>query len=297
MDIAFYLPQETQQPERDASAKKSKKQSQQCQTVLPGQAITTESGFLRGHGTYEQEGVLYASICGIVERVNKLVAVKPLQSRYQPEVGDVVVGRIAEVAQKCWKVDMNGKQNAILMLSALNLPGGALRRRTTADELEMRNFFVENDVISAEVQQIRQDGVAAIHTRNFKYGKLTNGLLVKVPSSLIKRVKSHFFTFSFGVDVILGNNGCIWVSATTDEQKKLTVEQQKETTFIPKEYRDMISRVRNCIIALCNCFIAIYPDTIMDTYEASLELQLATKDLLHPNVMQQVTQVARSRTS
>eukprot|EP00854_Cymbomonas_tetramitiformis_P013916 gene13916-16449_t len=91
--------------------------------------------------------------------------------RYSAECGDVVVGRVSEIAQKRWKVDINSKQNAALLLSAVNLPGGVQRRRTNVDELNMRSVFEEGDAISAEVQQLMGDGQVALHTRNLKYGK------------------------------------------------------------------------------------------------------------------------------
>ena len=63
--------------------------------VVPGQPITSEVGYLRGHGAYirskagnETEesapgsGVLIASVAGRIERVNKLISVKALKSRY-----------------------------------------------------------------------------------------------------------------------------------------------------------------------------------------------------------------------
>jgi hypothetical protein len=52
----------------------------------------------RGHGTYEDDGELVANVSGVVERVNKLVRVRPLQARYVGDVGDVVVGRVKEVS-------------------------------------------------------------------------------------------------------------------------------------------------------------------------------------------------------
>lgn len=45
-------------------------------------------------------------------------------SRYTPEVGDLVIGRIVEVGSSRWKVDANARQDAVLMLSSVNLPGG-----------------------------------------------------------------------------------------------------------------------------------------------------------------------------
>lgn len=52
---------------------------------------------LRGHGTTELNGEVVATLCGVVERVNKLVYVRALRSRYKPEVGDIIVGRVLEV--------------------------------------------------------------------------------------------------------------------------------------------------------------------------------------------------------
>lgn len=68
--------------------------------VTPAETITSESGFMRGHGTYAEDESLVASVAGVVDIVNKLICVRPLRTRYVPEVGDVVVGRITEVGPK-----------------------------------------------------------------------------------------------------------------------------------------------------------------------------------------------------
>lgn len=51
---------------------------------------------------------------------------KFIVSRYNGEIGDVVVGRIIELGQKRWKVDTKSKLDSVLMLSSVNLPGGEL---------------------------------------------------------------------------------------------------------------------------------------------------------------------------
>jgi len=45
---------------------------------------------------------------------------------YIGQTGDVVVGRIIDVAQRRWKVDTKSKLDSVLMLSSVNLPGGEL---------------------------------------------------------------------------------------------------------------------------------------------------------------------------
>lgn len=52
----------------------------------------------RGHGTYLLDGTLISSVSGHVEKVNRLVTARPIKCRYNPEIGDVVVGRITEVS-------------------------------------------------------------------------------------------------------------------------------------------------------------------------------------------------------
>ena len=89
-------------------------------------------------------------------------------------------------------MDLRGRAEATLQLSAVNLPGGVQRRRTAEDELNMRAVFREGDLITAEVQAVRHDGSAQLHTRSAKYGRLELGQAVEVPASLIKRQRQHF---------------------------------------------------------------------------------------------------------
>ena len=49
------------------------------------------------------------------------------------------------------QVDTNSRLDSVLALSSVNLPGGELRRRSAEDELSMRRYLQEGDIISAEV--------------------------------------------------------------------------------------------------------------------------------------------------
>ncbi|GKU95167.1 hypothetical protein SLEP1_g8563 [Rubroshorea leprosula] len=133
--------------------------------------VNYEDAFLKGHGTTELDGELVATVCGVVERVNKLVYVRSLRAKYKPEVGDIVIGRVVEVAPKRWRLEINFSQDAILMLSSMNMPDGIQRRRTALDELNMRSVFEENDVVCAEVRNFQNDGSLQLQARSQKYGK------------------------------------------------------------------------------------------------------------------------------
>ncbi|KAI8602918.1 exosome complex exonuclease rrp4 [Dissophora ornata] len=257
--------------------------------VTPGEVITSDTAFMRGHGTYVEQEKVLSSVAGVVDRVNKLISVRPLHTRYTGEIGDVVVGRITEVAQKRWKVDLNARLDGILMLSSVNLPGGVQRRKQESDELQMRNFFMEGDLVVAEVQTFFADGAYSVHTRNLKYGKLRNGTFISVSPALVQRCKSHFHSLSCGVDVILGLNGYIWVSAhVTQNLDEIDTEQvysNKNKDITPAD-REAIARVANCIRALAQNFIFINDTIISFAYEASL--QYALKEMHKKEVMHDI---------
>ena len=187
---------------------------------------------------------------------------------------------------------------ATLPLSAVNLPGGILRKRTSTDELQIRNFFSEGDLLIAEVQSVHTDGAASLHTRSLKYGKLRNGVFLSVSGmgggrgGGVVRSRRQVWTVATGnaggeVDVVLGVNGYIWIAkhsaATTDEgggQASITRLEEQVTSSvyssqneeIPARTRREITRLTGCIKALVEQGCRVDEEMVTRTYEASLEV-------------------------
>ena len=266
---------------------------------MPGEVITRDAGLLRGHGTYTVDASLVATTAGIVERVGKLVTVRPVKGKYVGEVGDIVVGRVKAVGSKRWLVEIAAMKDGILHLSSVNLPGGEQRKRNYEDALHMRAFFSEGDLISAEVQSTQQDGSCSVHTRSLRYGKLENGLLFVAPSHLVQRLKQHSVSLDCGVDVIIGLNGYIWISRSRPEVLGAEAEAETiiedrlthATTMTLPEERLRICRVRNAIAALCSVSAGISPETIMQLYRRSEDMELPPKALLDPGLIQRMLDI------
>lgn len=231
---------------------------------------------------------------GVVKQINKLISVIPMkQSRYNGEIGDVVVGRVREIQKKRWKIDTNSRLDSVLLISSINLPGGELRRRNVEDEQSMRKLLQEEDLLSAEVQNVFVDGSLSLHTRSLKYGKLSQGILVSVSPSLIKRRKTHFHNLPCGVSVIIGNNGFIWVSPTVNTEVEGHGGFTQNLEAIAKSDREGIVRIKNCILALSSCYVMIYDTSIMLAYEESLKFEI--KELLNQEIMHEVGFNAKQR--
>jgi exosome complex component RRP4 len=266
--------------------------------VIPGDTITSDSQFMPGHGTFKSSTTsskIIASVAGNLIVTNRLLSVSPSRARYTPEIGDLVVGRIIEVGQSRWKVDIAAPLWANLPLSSINLPGGVLRRRTTADELQMREYFQEGDLLVAEVQSIgNTDGVATLHTRSLKYGKLRNGIFLSVNGTGsgggIIRSRRQVFTLSGSVagsmpsqvDVILGVNGYIWISKHVEQEgdskaggisisnlddavgKEIYSSQNDE---INVDTRNAFARVSQCVKIMTEGGIRVDEDAVIRAYE------------------------------
>jgi len=266
-------------------------EAEEVKIISPGESITSSRAFMRGHGTFVDGDEVVASVAGVIERVNKLVTVRALRTRYNPEVGDLVIGRITEVQPRRWKVDANARQDAILMLSSVNLPGGVQRRKLETDELQMRNFFEEGDLLVAEVQAFFADGAMSLHTRSLKYGKLRNGQLVSVPPVLIRRLKSHFCSLPSGVDLILGLNGYIWISKHVRDYEKEGEEgfdseavYSNQNDDIDDATRTAIARVSNIIRVLASRSVPITDAIVLGAYKWAVEYNSDVKDLLPEDV-------------
>ncbi|KAL5492490.1 RRP4_1 [Sanghuangporus weigelae] len=227
-------------------------------------------------------------------------------NRYNPEVGDLVVGRITEVAARRWKVNANARQDAVLMLSSVNLPGGIQRRKLESDELQMRNFFEEGDLLVAEVQAFFADGAMSLHTRSLKYGKLRNGQLIAVPPKLIRRLKSHFISLPCGVDLILGLNGYVWVSKHVTEREREGEEgfnaeavYSSRNDEIDYATRLAIARVSNILRVLATYFVPVTDTILADAYEWTLEQdpECGVKDLLREENAEAMILAATARTA
>ena len=280
----------------DTSGPRKKQKLSRQNLMTPGQTITDDPQWMRGHGTFTEpeSAAIKSTVAGTVQKTNKLISVKPLRARYSPEIGDLVVGRIVEVQSRRWRVDVAAPLLAVLPLSSINLPGGILRRRTAVDELNIRTFFTEGELLVAEVQSIYQDGSAALHTRSLKFGKLRNGYFLAVSAMGggpgVLRSRRQIWTVQTAndggdVDVVLGVNGYIWIAKHVEpdvnaKDVSITRLEESVSNSIYSSQNDEISpatrremgRLAGCIKVLSEAGVQVDEETVMKSYHAAVDL-------------------------
>ncbi len=97
---------------------------------------------------------------------------------------------------------------------------------------------------------MNSDGGINLHIRSNKFGKLTNGCLVEVEHSLIKQHAKHIVDLTFGVKIILGMNGKIWL----------------EPTQLTENSIDQIARLKCIIQTLTQNFVCIRIESLIELY-------------------------------
>ncbi|ETS81387.1 hypothetical protein PFICI_06389 [Pestalotiopsis fici W106-1] len=267
----------------DISMSRPTKRVRRTEAILtPGEVITEDPQWMRGHGTYTlpDPPQIVASVAGTLSKTNKLLSVRPLRARYTPEIGDLVVGRIVEVQARRWRVDVGSAVLAQLPLSAINLPGGIQRRRTETDELQIRTFFSEGEFL--------------------KYGKLRNGVFMAVSGTGggggVVRARRHAFTIEVAgsdsgnekMDVILGVNGYIWIArhiegegaaaetsgpgiTRIEENVGLNVYSSQNDPISLDTMRE-IARVRGVITALVEHGLRVDEEMVVKGYQEAVEM-------------------------
>lgn len=157
----------------------------------------------------------------------------------------------------------------------------------------MRRYLQEGDLICAEVQNVFADGALSLHTRVLKYGKLSQGIMLKVPPSLIKRKKTHFHNLSNGASLILGNNGYVWIGSSVQDTDRSEGGFAQDLSRVPQQDRQISARLRNCILALAQSNILLTDTSV--TYACEESTKYSASELLQPEAALDVALLTRQR--
>jgi len=176
--------------------------------VTPGEVIGTSLDKRAGIGTLSQGERMIATRLGWVRENNDTISVDPINSRYTPRSGDLVIGVIEAVRNNLWFADVLGPFNGLLPMSLApwKVEFGAARQ-----------FMDVGDVILARVQEVDESHSGVLTMKGVGLRKLKQGIMSSIPMNLVSKFKgendSNLRTLSLASDcrIIIGENGRIWV--------------------------------------------------------------------------------------
>ncbi len=171
--------------------------------VIPGEPLGEANQDRLPYGVFREGDKLYSALYGLVEP-DKGIRITPLNGRYLPRVGDVVIGIVIMARHSGYVVDINSPY-----VGHLSIP------RHSNLKFPRLN---PGDVVTVKIASKNEVGDVALESpRRLVKGKLIEILPTKIPrvfgksGSMLDLIKN-----TTGVQMIVGRNGRIWLRGEPD---------------------------------------------------------------------------------
>lgn len=140
---------------------------------------------------------------------------------YQPKVGDIVIGTVAEVSSNSWLVDIESSSKAILLST----------EATLNDTKDLSRFLNRGDHIIAKISSYFPPNGPQLSVSIPGLGKLTRGQILKIKLDIIPRIVDkkgkviETLKKETNCHILVGLNGVIAVVGKTVEEENRAIER------------------------------------------------------------------------
>jgi len=196
---------------------------QNREIVVPGQLIA-EGDYQHMDGSFREGDKIYSAVVGLADVKEKRVRVIPLQGRYVPHVGDLVIGVVIDSHQSGWILDINSPYTANLFVSEL------VHRKVDLNREDISKFLSIGDVVLASVKEVDEYMRVLLETTERGMGRIKGGKLVEISPAKIPRVLGRkgsmlkVIESKTGCTLAVGQNGRIIIWGDDPKMVNLAVE-------------------------------------------------------------------------
>ena len=211
--------------------------------VIPGDILSDEE-YHSGRGTFKENDKVCSSLVGLVAIRDKKISVIPLQSKYIPKRGDVVIGEVTDIRFSMWNLNINSPYSGFLPASDV----------FGKEKRELNRTFDIGDVLFLRVVDVDEVKKVKLGLKGRGLGKFRGGILInitptKVPrligkkGSMINMIKDETHC-----EVIVGQNGVVWVKGEPAMERVAEkvinmIEDQAHTSGLTDRVRDMLAKL------------------------------------------------------
>jgi exosome complex component RRP4 len=183
--------------------------------VVPGEVVTTERKRVGEH-VFISDGKILADTIGIVSDEASTVSVIPLQGKYMPVAGDLVVGVVAQDLFSGYIVDINSFYYSFV------------------SKKDIRDVLKLGSVISAKIESVNEINEADLsNVRVFYGGEILSVSPVKVPRMIGKNGSMlEVLKRGTGCNIMIGRNGRIWVKGGNIELLIVALKKIEEEAHL-----------------------------------------------------------------
>ena len=197
--------------------------------VFPGELVVEKP--LRIENTYIENDKAYSKVLGLYE--GEAGGIIPLEGVWEPHIGDLVVGVVAEARNKVYVIELSDFRRGLLV------PG-----RYDKYELDY------GDVIETEIKDIEGNKTVVLsEPRVLKGGMILKIKPIKVPrvigkkSTMVKQISD-----STKSQIVVGVNGVIWIqggNAALAIEAILRIEEEAHVGGLTERIKLMLEKGGN----------------------------------------------------
>ena len=183
------------------------------QIVIPSQVLGDSPAFKAGRGTFLENGKIYAGRLGVLNIQGDFINVIPLKGRYDPVVGDFVIGVVLEASTSNWMVDINAPYPALLHVHEVPWE---------IDFADTEKYLNTGDAILAKVLQVDESKKLQITLNDRNLFKIKGGHIIEVESTIVPRIIGKKGSMIELIKkytrcrIFVGQNGRIWIDGDAD---------------------------------------------------------------------------------
>jgi len=199
-------------------------QDEKRQIVFPSQILGDVKSNKAGKGTFIENGKIISERLGILNKNSEFLNVIPLKGRYEPVIGDFVIGIVEESLSAGWLVDINAPSPAFLHTEEVPWD---------VEFGDTDKYLNRGDTIMAKVLKIDELKKMQVTMKDRNLFKINNGDIIDVEPSKIPRIIGKQGSMISLIKkyircrIFVGKNGKIWVDAELDniERVKKVIEK------------------------------------------------------------------------
>lgn len=154
---------------------------QNRELVVPGQLIA-EGDYRLRDGAFREGRQIYSAVVGLTDLRGEEINVIPLQGRYIPTPGDVVIGVVVDSHYSGWILDLNSPYSGNLFVSDL------LHRKVDLNREDISGYLGIGDVVVTQVREVNERMRVQLDTDAPGMGKVKGGKLVEISPVKVPRV-------------------------------------------------------------------------------------------------------------
>ena len=179
--------------------------------VVPGDVIAKGLDFLPSTGTYRRDEDIVASKLGLVAMEGKVIKLIPLSGSYIPKAGDVIIGKINDIAMSGWLISTNTAYTAVLNVKDAT-------SHFIAKGADLTRYFKIGDYVATKIINVTSQMLVDLSTKGPGLKKLSGGQVISVEPSKVPRIVGKAGSMVSMIKdatkcrIVVGQNGLVWLN-------------------------------------------------------------------------------------